>query len=37
MGYAGVKWVNSHPGNPERGLPTVMALMILNSLKPDFL
>ncbi len=30
MGYAGVKWVNSHPDNPARGLPTVMALLILN-------
>ncbi|RMH55919.1 MAG: alanine dehydrogenase [Candidatus Hydrogenedentota bacterium] len=27
---AGVKWVNSHPGNAERGLPTVMAVYILN-------
>lgn len=36
MGYAGVKWVNSHPGNPERGLPTVMALMILNSPETGF-
>ncbi|MEM0022980.1 MAG: alanine dehydrogenase [Archaeoglobaceae archaeon] len=30
MGYAGVKWVNSHPKNPEKGLPTVMAVYILN-------
>lgn len=28
---AGVKLVNVHPDNPGRGLPTVMALMILNS------
>jgi alanine dehydrogenase len=28
---AGVKIVNVHPENPKRGLPTVMALMILNS------
>lgn len=28
---AGVKVVNVHPDNPELGLPTVMALMILNS------
>jgi alanine dehydrogenase len=28
---AGVKLVNVHPDNPNRGLPTVMALMILNS------
>ncbi len=30
MGYAAVKWVNSHPHNPEKGLPTVMAVLILN-------
>ncbi|WP_456330165.1 alanine dehydrogenase [Archaeoglobus sp.] len=36
MGYAGVKWVNSHPNNPEKGLPTVMALMILNSPETGF-
>ncbi len=29
-GKAGVKWVNSHPENPKRGLPTVMAVLILN-------
>lgn len=28
---AGVKIVNVHPENPQRGLPTVMALVILNS------
>ncbi|MBI4396996.1 MAG: alanine dehydrogenase [Elusimicrobia bacterium] len=28
--FAGVKVVNSHPGNPEKGLPTVAAVMILN-------
>ncbi len=28
---AGVKIVNVHPDNPEKGLPTVMALVILNS------
>ncbi|MBW6517077.1 MAG: alanine dehydrogenase [ANME-2 cluster archaeon] len=28
---AGVKLVNVHPDNPARGLPTVMALMVLNS------
>lgn len=27
---AGVKWVNVHPQNPSRGLPTVMAIMIYN-------
>lgn len=26
----GLKWVNVHPGNPKRGLPTVMAKIILN-------
>ncbi len=36
MGYAGIKWVNSHPGNPEKGLPTVMALMILNDPETGF-
>ncbi len=30
MGYAGVKWVNSHPENPVRGLPSVMAVLVLN-------
>jgi alanine dehydrogenase len=28
---AGVKLVNVHPDNPKQGLPTVMAVMILNS------
>jgi len=28
---AGLKLVNVHPDNPKRGLPTVMAVMILNS------
>jgi len=27
-GGAGVKWVNVHPGNPARGYPTVMAVII---------
>jgi len=27
---AGVKWVNVHPDNPRRGLPTVMAVIVLN-------
>lgn len=36
MGYAGIKWVNSHPSNPKIGLPTVMALMILNSPETGF-
>jgi alanine dehydrogenase len=30
MGYAGVKWVNSHPENPKKGFLTVMAVLILN-------
>ncbi|MEM0499131.1 MAG: alanine dehydrogenase [Methanothrix sp.] len=29
----GVKIVNSHPGNPEMGLPSVMAVVILNSVE----
>lgn len=29
-GAVGVKWVNSHPGNPAKGLPTVMAVLIYN-------
>ncbi|MBM3166509.1 MAG: alanine dehydrogenase [Chloroflexi bacterium] len=29
-GAAGMKWVNSHPQNPSRGLPTVMAVLIVN-------
>jgi alanine dehydrogenase len=29
-GAAGVKWVNVHPKNPTRGLPTVMAVLIYN-------
>ena len=31
MDATGVKVVNVHPGNPGSGLPTVMALVILNS------
>jgi alanine dehydrogenase len=27
---AGLKWVNVHPDNPRRGLPTVMGLIIIN-------
>jgi len=27
---AGIKWVNSHPNNAKKGIPTVMATMILN-------
>jgi alanine dehydrogenase len=29
-GYALLKWVTSYPGNPERGLPTVMGLVLLS-------
>lgn len=29
-GAAGLKWVNVHPQNPPRGLPTVMAVLIYN-------
>jgi alanine dehydrogenase len=29
-GHAGLKWVTSFPGNPERGLPTVSGLMLLS-------
>ncbi len=29
-GGAGMKWVNVHPQNPSRGLPTVMAVMVYN-------
>jgi len=29
-GICGLKWVNVHPENPDRGLPTVMAKILLN-------
>ncbi len=29
-GAAGMKWVNVHPGNRDKGLPSVMALIIYN-------
>ena len=32
-GASGLKWVNVHPNNPLRGLPTVMAVLIFND--PD--
>nr|QNO47418.1 alanine dehydrogenase [Methanosarcinales archaeon ANME-2c ERB4] len=32
-GIAGVKIVNVHPGNPAKGLPTVMAVVVLNSIE----
>jgi alanine dehydrogenase len=30
---AGIKWVNVHPDNPQKGLPTVMATLLLNEPK----
>ena len=30
-GAVGVKWVNVHPQNPSRGLPTIMAIIIYNN------
>ena len=30
MDIAGVKIVNAHPSNPSKGLPTVMAILVLN-------
>lgn len=36
MGYAGVKWVNSHPRNPEKGFPTVMAVYVLSNPENGF-
>lgn len=30
QGYSGVKWVNVHPDNKDRGIPSVMATIILN-------
>lgn len=29
-GAAGIKWVNVHPQNPSRGLPTIMAILVYN-------
>ena len=29
-GSVGMKWINVHPQNPSRGLPTVMAILIYN-------
>jgi len=34
--HAGIKWVNSHPENPKRGLPTVMALLIYSDPETGF-
>lgn len=33
LDIAGVKIVNAHPGNPSKGLPTVMAIVVLNDPK----
>jgi alanine dehydrogenase len=30
---AGIKWVNVHPANPQKGIPTVMATVLLNDPK----
>jgi len=30
QGACGIKWVNVHPGNRRRGLPTVMAVIVMN-------
>ncbi len=30
-GYAMLKWISSFPGNPARGLPTVMGVVVLSS------
>ncbi|PIQ85116.1 MAG: alanine dehydrogenase [Candidatus Omnitrophica bacterium CG11_big_fil_rev_8_21_14_0_20_45_26] len=36
LGAAGIKWVNVHPNNPQKGLPTVMAMIILGDVKTGF-
>ena len=33
IGTAGIKWVNVHPDNPQKSLPTVMATILLNDPK----
>ena len=35
-GKAGIKWVNSHPDNPKKGFPTVMAVLIYNDPETGF-
>ena len=32
----GVKWVNVHPNNPAKGLPTVMGIVLINDAKTGF-
>ncbi len=32
----GIKWVNVHPRNPSRGLPTVMAVIVINDPRTGF-
>jgi len=36
MKNCGIKWVNVHPRNRQKGLPTVMALVVLNDPKTGF-
>lgn len=36
MKTCGVKWVNVHPANRKHGLPSVMALIILNDVRTGF-
>ncbi len=36
FGNAGIKWVNVHPDNPSKGLPTVMATLVLNEPETGF-
>lgn len=33
---AGMKWVNVHPQNPSRGLPSIMAILIYNDLETGY-
>ena len=34
--YASLKWVSVYPGNPKRGLPTVMATIVLSDAATSF-
>lgn len=36
MDACGIKWVNVHPGNKKHGLPSVMAVIILNDPRNGF-